>query len=619
MGGYGRSLFSRLMLLHDGTVVGNTASSEEDRVNDETVPCVAALVIEPCGSVFHALHRDGKVVRQVTACCITLYFCYLEEALLFRNSAVQNPYVCHNLFHLEPFDVEARARWPIVSKDEIEELVENVSSADSENCTSFSCFRASKSDIDSALHFPEQTCCYANGTVVVYGVYDNDPSIFSLSPTGHFVNVSFSVSVPPLDEFVAYNLSAALEPSHCRVTQLFSARNVPPCFEYPFSLAQDIQKHYRLRNHLGESSSFVEDASNTAEAGKDREYIISPLPCLHKESGKMHWSFFRGDHGCNNSPSCSHLRLNATEILSMVGQNRVGNTTLSSHAIMVERTDELTIRAFASLREENVVVIEAHRHVDDSCVVLNGDFCHFYQVRTKKSALDTPHFDFIERVFHCGAIEHIDIGPTCQACIQFREQILKHLHKLDCGNTKLSKHRKSAECLKEERHENESGVYTVFPDKSIHILFRDRTTVDFRIGDEIVNIILPNAVQRNVSFRNPQEGVQIYVKLALDFANWIRLSPKARVEKQREQQAQRRKIMSEYNQIDRLLVLMDKAPIPMPTHCDGVSINNKDRSENIALDTMAEIEKLRQSIHACLHLSPLEVSKGGESDIPCKY
>lgn len=605
MSNYSRNLFSRLMLLHDGSVIGFAASSEENCAN-ESVPRVAALVIEPCGSAFHALHRDGTVIRQVTACCTSSYFSFVEDALLFRNSVVRNPYVCRNVFHIERFDVEARARWPIVSNSEIREVAKNASSADVKNSMKFSCLRPNECNIDLALPYSSQICCYANGSVVIKGVYDNDPSIFSLSPTGHFIRVSFSVSVPPLDNIIEYHTNAASDPAHCRVAQLFSARNVPPCFEYPLTLAQKIQKHYRLRNNLGQSFSFstIDDASNAIETEKDGDYIICPLPCLDKESESIHWAAFSGEHRRENS----HLSLNATEILSSVSRNGVGNKVLSSHAIMVERTDEVTVRAFVAQPMVNVMV-EAHLHVDDSCLILDGDFFHFYRVTSNKSTSVAPYFEFTENVFHHGAIEHIDIGSTCEACIQFRAQILKQLHHLDGCSTKCLGNQKNLNCIKEERQENESGAYTVFPDGSIHILFRDRTTVDFQMGDDVANIIFPDAVQRKVSFRNPQKDIYIYIRLALEFVNWVRLSPRARKERHGELEAQQRKIKSESGKIDRLLVLMNRAPIPMSTHRDEIPIVNKNGSENIAMDTMAEIEKMRQSIHGCLHISTVEVSK----------
>ena len=584
-----KHLFKRLVLLDDNSVIG-IVNEEHSGVSKVPLPTCVAFFLEPSGSRFSVMQRDGSIISHLTSCCKWQFIKFMRELVMFRNAMVTDipPYVCQNLCccrevptHFESFEV----RWPKHEDDcqiyfSDRDLIVAADGRLWDSCNN---------KIDHADFHDCPIICYADGSVDVVGHINNDEEcILTLFPTGHFVRVSFLVVVTPMDSTITFQSEIEKAQVATRVVQVFSSLNIPKYFYHALQLAQSFQKRIRqdisIRKHQPNQNVEI-DVSG---------YASFRLP----NCAVSYVSVTEGD------TKKDYERLLFSEFLPISSSSKDASRSsyFSLKGIKAEWNEDMLLMGIS--RKNRICrydSVAAHLHLDASCLVLDGLGNLFHHYRIERGNKEYP-FQFQENIYHKDAVEYIDVefGGGLNYCLQtFTKKMISYhrqLQRSQVSRTVMKTPQEKTDLLNfssfnnRERHENDTGVYTKLLGGQIHVLFRDRTILDTHVCSCSATIIFRNALKEEVDMTKPSVDAKIYVKLVKEFIKWVSSSPLERQKAYDENIERMRLIRRRYLSTNAFLAISSK----MGTLCNN-PLGNTD-----ANDVIQETESLRRQINLLL-------------------
>lgn len=561
------------MLMHDNSVIGLV---DQQRYRENTInggqnssyksDC-CAIILDSSGKYFSAIHRDGSVFRQMSVCCIQEYLSLLQFAMVFRNGVVCNAplFLSRNLFPTKSIETNSFAKWPVVTCED-KSIPYRTTSLNEVNKNLFLKDALEFNHLSSewiwdcrSLHETgENIIVVDDGSVIIFGLHDICQPYLSLNPTGHFVKVTYAVNIVDEDP-VMYSKYKKPDPLATRIAQVFSVRNLPYCFQYPLSCAQEIQHRFRRGKLIQHNASPKLNYVLVAFPSTENEYLDSTAqPQEQKHMQHCHNDNRYFDVG-------NEVNFDVSEVLSIcscLSSSDKQNYNFATKTAVVEQRDGWILRSTSTHQSQSKkITVEALLSDDNSCLILreSWDILHHYFICMDGES----HVKFNERAYHTTALEYLEsnrqvtysLASVYSMMSSFLEQSVKEKKRITIAHPE----RKQLQCPEmqngpEETHANNAGVFTYFPNGHVHVLFRDRTILDMPANSGFAAILLPNGVSREVDIDKPLPEFKIYIKLMKEFVTWILSSPLERQSAFEELRHKQRSVMAECSKISRFLV-----------------------------------------------------------------
>lgn len=558
------------MLIQDNAVIGlvnqkSFKAKSEFSGNTSSIrksDC-CAVIIEPSGIWFSAVHRGGSTYRQMTSCCTSEYHELLKDAFLFRNGVLCNavPFISRNLACIEPVEASSYASWPLFNCEDqhipfkrisFEQV--NSSSLLQDAIDFFNFGTEWVWNYDTfLLNHQDHIVLIDDGSVVIVGLHHTLKPILSLNPTGHLMKIIYASNVAKaMEECVEYNNNVKQESGATRISQIFSTKSVPTCFVHPLRYAQEVQRRFRIGQCQNKNNEHC-----------TLDYVTSPYfsPSLSTNSDLWNQSYIQTKDNTEQCyEMCNDISMDVSELLRLSSclsrSSDKEEEHFTSFIVMIEQRENFILRAVCSPGTN--IVIEMLLKGDSSYFMLNesGDLLHHYFTVAGKDIGEDVIFD--ERVYHVSGLKYLEpFGKKSysieSACVSMRK-FLEQAKRRKVQPKTISNHVLSENEGREESHTNNAGIFTLFGNGKVHILFRNRAILDMEADYKFASLMLPNGISREVDIEHPPTDVKVYVRLVQEFIMWVQRSPKERQYAFEESKRKQVSSRAEYRKINRFLV-----------------------------------------------------------------